>query len=140
MMWQPLYTALTAYEGMYIGYLAPVVYFTVLTVRTIGSRRARHHRLTLRDITVAIGLILIILDFLNYLYLLLTNTGELLPPAYLFPKYVLGLLVWLWVVWYSYQGYFARRAAGDQFRKRRNSLLWLVIATAVLAGVGIAIS
>jgi hypothetical protein len=139
-MFQLIYTAFTAYEGVYIFYLLPVVYFVVIVFSVIFSKHKLRQPIKIKDVMAMVAIVLIFLDFGNYLYLFLTKTGELLPPSYLLIKYVIGFFLWLWTFWYSYKGYFARRTAGEQGRKRQLGLVWMGVGSLVLAFVGIIIS
>lgn len=139
-MWQAIYTVLTAYAGVYIFYLIPIVYFITIVVSVISSRRARHKRLAARDGIAAVAMGLIALDFVNYLYLFLTETGELLPSRYLLIKYTIGFFLWLWILWYSYEGHFTPGVAGKYFRTRCIRCLWVCAGSLVLAVVGIIMS
>ena len=139
-MWKQLYTVFTTYEGVYIFYLIPIVYFMIIVCNVIVSKRSLSQRFGAKDITAAAIIVLILLDFIKYLYLLLTKTGELLPPTAFFVKYIIGFFLWIWIFWYSYEGYFTRRVAGEQFRKRRTTLAWICTGSFVLAIVGIIMS
>jgi len=139
-MWQFIYTIFTTYEGVYIFYLIPIVYFITIVFNVLSSRRRDHKRMGVRDVTVAVALLLILLDFVNYLYLFFTKTGKLLPPRYLLIKYAVGCLLWLWIFWYSYEWHFARHVAGEHFRTRYTKLLWLCGGSLVLALVGVMMS
>lgn len=139
-MWQSIYAVLTTYEGIYIFYLLPIVYFMTIVYNVISSRRREHHRIGIRDLTVVAAILLISLDFIHYLYLFLTHTGKLLPSHYLLPKYAVGCLLWLWIFWYSYEKYFARHVAGEQFKARYINLLWVSGGSLVLACVGVMLS
>jgi hypothetical protein len=135
-----VYTVFTTYEGMYLCYLVPVVYFLAITFTIISSKMKRRETLKGQDIVAAGAILLVLLDFGRYLYLFLTHTGRLLPLPYLFLKYVVGGLVWLWILWYCYQGYFARRVAGASFARRWAILLGICAAGLVFALIGIAMS
>lgn len=139
-MWQQLYNAFTTYEGVYISYLAPISYFAAIVFIVISSRRTLHNRIRSKDLIAAVAMVLISLDFLYYLYLFLTKTGELLPPQHLFIKYAVGFFLWIWILWYSYEGHFTRRVAGEHFKSRCARLIWVCVGSLVLGFVGIAIS
>lgn len=132
-MWRQLYHLFTVHEGMYILYLIPIAYCTILVFYVIAAK-PRH--VGFKDVFTVIILFALIADFINYLYLFSTKTGLLLPSNALFVKYVFGFFLWLWVAWYSYENYFTRRAAGERFRKRRTTLVWVCAATLILGVIG----
>jgi hypothetical protein len=135
-----VYTVFTTYQGMYLCYLVPVAYLLSIIFMMISSKMKRREALQGQDVVAAGAVLLIVLDFARYLYLFLTHTGRLLPLPYLFLKYIVGGLVWLWILWYCYQGYFARRVAGASFTKRWKILLAICAAGLVFAFIGIAMS
>ncbi|MDY0094228.1 MAG: hypothetical protein RBT80_16155 [Candidatus Vecturithrix sp.] len=135
-MWQQLYHLFTAREGVYIGYCVPIAYCTIIVLQVFSTKRLIPKQFGIKDILTIIVFLVLVADFANYLYLLLTHTGQLLPGNALFVKYMIGFFLWLWVAWYSYKGYFTRRTAGERLRKRRMSLVWACVATFVLAFIG----
>lgn len=135
-MWRQVYHLLTAYEGIYIFYLIPIGYFMFIVFHVIKTRYFLPRQFGMKDLLTAIILLTILGDFFHYMYLFFTNTGQLLPVNALFVKYVIGFLLWLWILWYSYEGYFTHRAAGERFRKRRVSLVWMGAGSLVFALVG----
>lgn len=139
-MWQPLYTILTTREGMYIAYVVPIVYCFVMVFNAVSSKRTAQIRIGIGDVGTRIALSLISLDFIYYLYLFLTHTGKLLPARYLFPKYVAGGLLWLWVGGYMYRRYFAPQRAGAQMKSRYLELVGIAGGTLVIGIVGMFIS
>jgi hypothetical protein len=139
-MWQSMYTVFTAYEGVYIFYLVPIVYFIVIVLNVISSRHKEHQRIGIKDLSVVGAILLILLDFVYYLYLFFSKTGELLQPQNLLIKYAVGGVLWLWIFWYSYEKYFARHIAGEQFKARYANLLWISGGSLVLAIFGVMMS
>ena len=139
-MQQQLYSALTTYPGMYICYLFPIVYFLGLISNIISSMIRRHIPIGVKDVISGVGICLILLDFLRYLYLFLTHTGRLLPYTALVIKYGLGFLLWIWVLWYSYEKYLNRRVAGEQFTKRWAILIGFCVGSIALVFIGIKVS
>lgn len=135
-MWQQLYHLFTVHEGVYILYLVPIAYCTIIVFHVIATKRLLPKQVGIKDVFTVIILLALIADFINYLYLFSTKTGRLLPVNALFVKYVVGFFLWLWVAWYSYGGYFTRRAAGERLKKRRVTLMWVCVATLALACVG----
>ena len=139
-MGQQLYKVFTTYEGMYIFYLIPIVYFLTIVFRTVYSQTRLHKQIGARGVIAAVAILLIFLDFVYYLYLFLSKTGKILPSNILFVKYAVGFFLWIWVLWYSYKVYFARHVAGEQFTKRRATLIALCVGSIVLGIVGIVVS
>ncbi len=139
-MWQQMYTAFTTYEGLYIFYVVPIIYFLAIVCTVISSRRTLHKRVRSLDLIAALAMALIALDFIYYLYLFSTKTGKLLPPGYLFIKYSVGFFLWMLILWYSYEGYFTPHVAGRYFKSRCMKLVWVCVGSLALAGVGIVMS
>lgn len=139
-MWQLLYKGFTSYEGVYLLYLIPNVYFIIIVIGVLASKRRLHQRIGAKDVIAVLAIGFITLDFINYAYLFFTKTGVLLQPLHLLIKYIAGFFMWLWIFWYSYQHYFARHIAGEQFSKRRTELILMCVGSLVLAVVGILLS
>ena len=139
-MLQQLYAALTTYEGMYVCYLIPIVYFLFIVLKSVLSRTRQQKSVGIREVAAVVAILLIAADFVNYLYLLFSGTGKLLPSTWLFAKYAVGCIFWLWVFWYSYEAYFSRRVAGKLFARRLTILVLLLVGTLVLGGIGMVMS
>jgi len=139
-MWQLLYKGFTSYEGVYLLYLVPIIYFIIIVVGVLASKRRLHQRIGAKEVIAVLAIGFITLDFINYAYLFFTKTGVLLQPLHLLIKYIAGFFMWLWIFWYSYQHYFARLVAGEQFSKRRTGLIFMCVGSLVLAVVGILLS
>lgn len=85
-------------------------------------------------------MVLIFLDYVNYLYLLFTGTGEVLPfPAFII-KYAFGFLLWAWMFWYSYQVHLKRKLIGRDLKKGRIVIAWVVAMSLILLVIGIVVS
>lgn len=139
-MWQSLYTILTTREGMYIAYAVPIGYCLMIVGNALLTKRAARVRPGLGDTITLIALLLIALDFVYYLYLFFSHTGKLLPARYLFPKYVGGGVLWVWVAAYLYLTHFAPQRAGAQVKSRYIRLAGMMTGTAILGLMGILIS
>jgi hypothetical protein len=139
-MWQALYSALTTRAGMYICYLVPISYLFWVLLAILKGKRAQQKRLGPGDIFAIMALILVSIDFVYYVYLFFSHTGTLLPPRHLFLKYVVGGLLWLWIFGYIYTRYFAPKAAGSHLKSRYMQLLWVLLGSVVLGGIGVMIS
>jgi len=139
-MWQTLYSTLTARAGMYICYLVPILYLIGIVVHIVKGKQAQQQRLGAGDLITILALLLVSLDFLYYVYLFFSRTGKLLQPNYLFLKYVAGGVLWIWIIGYIYQMYFTSKAAGGHLKSRYMQLVWVLIGSLILGGVGIMIS
>jgi hypothetical protein len=139
-MWQQLYSGLTVHEGMYLFYSIPIVYFFIIIFRTIITNIKHYKEIGLQEVLAAVAILLLLLDFVMYLYLLLSKSGTVLPMTKLFIKYVVGFFLWIWALWYSYTVYFARPVAREHFTRRRSTLLGLCVGSLVLGGFGFIIS
>ena len=135
-----VYTALTARAGMYICYLVPLVYLYAILAHVLKEKRTHQNRIGSGDVVTVLALILVSIDFLYYLYLFFSRTGTLLGPNLLFLKYTVGGVLWLWIIGYSYRMYFAPTSAGAHLKSRYLQLLWVIIGTCVVGGIGILIS
>lgn len=131
-----MYHLFMNYEGIYIFYLIPIGYFMIIVLHVLRTRLFLPKQFGIKDLGAAIIIFVILADFIHYLYLFITKTGQLLPLNALFVKYVIGFFLWLWVLWYCYEGYFTRRVAGQHFRKRRATLVWIGAGSLVFAVVG----
>lgn len=139
-MWQLLYKAFIAYEGVYLFYLLPIIYFILIVFRVLSSKRLLRQRMSGQDVITVFAIGLITLDFMNYGYQFFTKTGEFLQSQYLLIKYAIGFLIWIWIFWYSYKNYLAYHIAGKQFSKRWTGLVLMCVGSFTLAVVGIMIS
>lgn len=139
-MWQLMYTVFTTYEGIYIFYLVPIIYFIVIILNIISFKHKERRRIGIKDLSVVAAILLILLDFVYYLYLFFSKTGELLQPRNLLIKYAVGGILWLWVFWYSYEGHFARHVARERVKARYANLLWISGGSLILAIFGVMMS
>lgn len=139
-MWQLLYKAFIAYEGVYLFYLIPIIYFLIIVVNILSSKHPLRQRIGSQDVITAFAIGFVTLDFIKYVYRFFQKTGEPLQSQYLLTKYTLGSLVWIWIFWYSYKNYFAHHVAGKQFSKRWTGLVLMCVGSFALAVFGIMIS
>jgi len=139
-MWQTLYSALTARAGMYIGYLAPIIYLAGLVAYLVKRKQARKKHLGAGDLFTVLALLLVSLDFVYYGYLFFTQTGKLLQPNHLFLKYAGGGFLWVWIIGYCYRMYFAPQAAGSKLKDRYMQLVWVAVSCVVLGVIGFVMS
>ena len=113
------YDILTKYEAVYLFYLVPIAYFVSIVFRLIYYKLKYHKKLMLRDVMAVATMVLIGLDYINYLYLLITQTGRLLPFSAFVIKYTIGFLLWAWMFWYSYKVYLKRSLTKENLKKGR---------------------
>jgi hypothetical protein len=135
-----LYDILTKYEAVYLFYLVPIAYFMSIVVRLVYYKLKYHQKIYFRDIIAMTTMILIFLDYVNYLRLLITGTGKVLPLLAFIIKYALGFLLWAWMFWYSYKVHLKRNLTVKNLKKR-----WAVIAFVgtmflILLVIGIVVS
>ena len=100
-----IYAVLTRSEAVYLFYLVPIAYFMTIVARLIYYKLKYHIQIYFRDIIAVATMLLIFLDYLNYLYLLISRTGRVLPFTAFLIKYTIGFLLWVWMFWYSYKIY-----------------------------------
>lgn len=110
-MLQAIYKALTSHVGMYLCYILPIVYFLIIIAKSVLSRMKKQGGVGAKGLAAIAAIAVIALDFIHFVYLFFSGTGVLLPPGMLFLKYAVGFLMWLWVLWYSYEVHFALRTA-----------------------------
>jgi hypothetical protein len=122
-MWARLYYIIVKNETVYLFYLVPIVYFMTIVVRLVYYKLKYHQRIYSRDVIATATMILIFLDYVNYLYLRYVTTGRPLPPFALLIKYTIGFLLWAWMFWYSYKVHLKRNLTAVNLKKR-----WVVIA------------
>ncbi len=139
-MIEKLYRMLTTYPGMYVLYLIPIAHFGGIILKTVVTNLKQKKPIGAAGMAAVIAIVIIVLDFGNYLYLFFSGTGTLLPSRWLFVKYVIGFCGWLWVFWYSYTVYFSPRIAGEFFAKRLTILGLLAVGCLILGGIGAALS
>ncbi len=135
-----MYNVFTKFQGVYILYVVPVIYFAIIVFRVIDTKRKEQQAIGVLDKMVAAAAILVAFDFANYLYLYVTGTGTLLPAKVMFVKYLFGFFLWLSILWYSYHGYFDPHVAGKYFRERLGQLGWVCAGICLSAIVGVVIS
>ena len=114
-MLQSVYGILTSHVGMYLGYVIPIGYFLIIVAKSVALRMKKQEGVGAKGLAAIAAIAVITLDFIRFVYLFFSGTGVLMPPGMLFVKYALGFLMWLWVLWYSfdlrYEVHFSRRTA-----------------------------
>lgn len=121
-----IYEVLTRNEAVYLFYLVPIVFFMSIVLRLMFYKLKYHKKLVPRDLMALATMLLIFLDYLNYLYLLVTGTGQVLPITAFITKYTFGFLLWAWMFWYSYQVHLKRNLTKEALKKGRVVLAWAV--------------
>ena len=111
-MWQALtdvlfeaYKVLTKSASVYLFQLVPIAYFMTIVTRLMYYKLKYRMKVYFRDIIAMATTLLILLDYINYLRLLITGTGQILPFMAFIIKYAIGFLLWMWMFWYSYHIY-----------------------------------
>jgi hypothetical protein len=85
-------------------------------------------------------MLLIGLDYVNYLYLLISGTGKLLPLRELIIKYTIGFLLWAWMFWYSYKVYLKRSLTKENLKKQRVVIVCVFSMFIILVIIGMVVS
>jgi hypothetical protein len=147
-MWQALtetlqgvYKVFTKSASVYLFQLVPIAYFMAIISRLIYYKLKYRIQIYFRDIISLATILLILLDYLNYLRLLITGTGSFLPFGALLIKYTIGFLLWMWMFWYSYEIHVKNslKGRGAHLKKRHaiivfiGSMLVLLVFIAVVA-------
>ena len=127
-----IYDVLTKNEAVYLFYLVPIVFFMSIVLRLMFYKLKYHKKLFPRDLMAAATMLLIFLDYLNYLYLLVTGTGQVLPITAFVTKYTFGFLLWAWMFWYSYQVHLKRNLTREALKKGRVILACVVSMFVIL--------
>jgi hypothetical protein len=144
-MWQllfNLYNVLVKYEAVYLFYLVPIVYFMTIVIRLMYYKLKYHIPIYFRDVIAGATMVLIFLDYANYLYLLITGTGQVLPFTAFLIKYTIGFLLWAWMFWYSYKIYVKKNLNGRNFvlKKKYAVLAFICSVLVILLVIGLTIS
>jgi hypothetical protein len=137
---EKLYEVLTKYEAVYLFYLVPIAYFMSIVIRLIYYKLRYHQQIYFRDIIAVATMILIFLDYVNYLRLLITGTGRILPFTAFVIKYALGFLLWAWMFWYSYKVHLKRNWTVKNLKKRWAVIAFIGTMCIILVVIGIVVS
>ncbi|MCP4404361.1 MAG: hypothetical protein GY801_44555 [bacterium] len=112
-----IYDVLIKNEAVYLFYLVPIVFFMSIVLRLMFYKLKYHKKLFPRDLMAVATMLLIFLDYVNYLYLLVTGTGKVLPISAFVTKYTFGFLLWAWMFWYSYHVHLKRNLTKEVLKK-----------------------
>jgi len=88
----------------------------------------------------AATMLVIVLDYANFLYLFVTGTGERLPIGALFIKYTLGFLLWMWMFWYSYKVHLKRSLTRKNLKKHSVVIAYVFSMLVILVVIAIVVS
>lgn len=135
-----LYRALTQNVAVYLFYVVPIAYFASIIIRLVYYKLKYHHKLLLRDVMAAATMLVIVLDYTNFLYLFVTGTGERLPIGALFIKYTLGFLLWMWMFWYSYKVHLKRSLTRKNLKKHSVVIAYVFSMLVILVVIAIVVS
>lgn len=135
-----LYEVLTKYEAVYLFYLVPITYFISIVVRLIYYKIKYRQKLSYGDVMAAATMLIIGVDYVNYLYLLISGTGKVLPLTAFLIKYAFGFLLWTWMFWYSYKVHLQRSLAQYHIKKRHAILICAISMLIILLVIGIVVS
>ena len=135
-----IYTILTRNEAVYLFYLIPIVYFSSIVLRLVYYKVKYRQQLYMRDLMAVGTMVLLVADYVNYLRLFLSHTGQVLPFSAFVIKYLFGFLLWAWMFWYSYQIYLKKSLTKEALKKGRVILLYAGLVFVILLLVAFAVS
>lgn len=139
-----IYQVLTKSAAVYLFQLVPIAYFMTIISRLLFYKIKYRVPIYFRDIISLATTLVIVVDYVNYLRLLITGTGKMLPAAVLFTKYTIGFLLWTWMFWYSYQVHVrnAKHQNGKEsaVTARQAVLLFVGSMIVILVVIGLAVS
>ena len=135
-----LYDILTKYEAVYLFYLVPIAYFMSIVTRLIYYKLKYHQKFTYGDMMAAATMFIIGLDYINYLYLLITGTGKVLPLMAFLIKYTFGFLLWTWMFWYSYKVHLKKNFAGRSIKKGQVIIVCIASMILILIVIGMVVA
>lgn len=141
-MLRELYRVFTKNEAVYLFHLVPIAYFMSIVIRLVFYKLKYRAPLYFRDLIAVATMLLIFLDYVNYLRLLITGTGRFLPFPALLIKYTIGFLLWMWMFWYSYQVHLKNSFKGKplSLKKRHAVLLFIGAMVVILVIIGTVLS
>lgn len=135
-----IYRALTKYVAVYLFHLVPIAYFASIVFRLMYYKFKYHQKISYGDKLAALTVLVIVLDYVNYLYLLISQTGKILPRRELIIKYTIGFLLWSWMLWYSYKAHLQRHLTKENLKKHRVIIAWIFSMFFILTVIGIVFS
>lgn len=137
-----IYKVLTKNETVYLFQLVPIAYFMTIVARLVYYKLKYRIQIYFRDVISVATILLILLDYINYLRLLATGTGRILPFTAFIVKYTIGFLLWMWMFWYSYQIHVKNSLKGRHvhLKKGHAVLVFLVTMFIILVIIGVVVS
>ena len=141
-MFLNIYQVLTKSESVYLFQLVPIAYFMTIITRLLYYKLKYHVQVYFRDVISLATTVLILVDYVNYLRLLISGTGKVLPAMAFFTKYTIGFLLWTWMFWYSYQIYIKKnlKGKGTPLKKHHAILMFIGSMFVILVLIGFAVS
>jgi hypothetical protein len=148
-MWQLLseiltniYAVLTKSESVYLFYLVPITYFMTIVTRLMYYKLKYRLPVYFRDVIAIATMLLIFLDYVNYLYLLVSGTGRVLPFTAFLLKYTIGFLLWAWMFWYSYKIALKNNLHGNSahLKKKQAVIVCICSMLLILLIIGVVLS
>lgn len=137
-----IYKVLTKSESVYLFQLVPIAYFMTIITRLLYYKLKYRVQIYFRDVISLATTLLIVFDYVNYLRLLISKTGRILPQTAFFTKYAIGFLLWTWMFWYSYQVYVKNglKGNGGRLKKHHAILVFVGSMVVILVLIGIVVS
>lgn len=137
-----MYKVLTKNEAVYLFWLVPIAYFMMIVARLLYYKLKYQIQIYFRDVIAVATMLLIFLDYLNYLRLLITGTGRMLPFTAFLIKYTIGFLLWMWMFWYSYQIYIKNNLKGKRahLKKAHAVIVFLGSMVIILVIIGVVLA
>ncbi len=135
-----LYEILTKYEAVYLFYLVPIAYFISIVARLLYYKLKYRQKLSYGDVMATATMLIIGLDYVNYLYLLVSGTGKVLPLTAFLIKYTFGFLLWAWMFWYSYKVHIQKHLAEHRIKRGHVILICIVSMLVILLAIGIVVA
>jgi hypothetical protein len=139
---QDIYKVLTKSESVYLFQLVPIAYFMAIISRLIYYKLKYRIQIYFRDVISLATILLILLDYVNYLRLLITGTGKFLPFEAFIIKYTIGFLLWMWMFWYSYEIHVKNslKGRGAHLKKRHAIVVFLGSMLVILIFIAVVVS
>lgn len=135
-----LYEVLTKHEAVYLFYLVPIAYFMSIVTRLMYYKFKYQQKFSYGDAMAAATMLIIGLDYMNYLYLLITGTGKVLPLTVFLIKYTFGFLLWAWMFWYSYKVHLKKNFADHRIKKGRVVILCIASMILILVVISVVVA
>lgn len=133
-----IYEALIEYRSVYVYQLVPILYFISIFSRLMYYKCKYGRKIFLRDILTLITLIILVLDYVNYLYFFVAKTGRVLSFTEFLIKYSLGTILWIWMFVYHYEVCVRKDLlSAYPFRKRNAIFAYAICMILILFLIGV---